>query len=87
MNFTPEQRLLIAEYIHGYHTDTLLKNNAIGVIKLLTSCGLIDNFTYELLLLEVREDKNNVGTKIALLLVEVIPEEVRTKILNEYYGT
>lgn len=86
LSFTQEQRTIIAEYIFSYQTGVLIKGDALSVLDLFYKKELITKEVYENLDQDVMENKNDISTKIARLLSDKIPYEIKNKIMQEYYG-
>lgn len=86
LTFTQEERTIIAEYIFSYQTGVLIKGDALSVLDLFYKKELITKELHEHLDEDVMNNKNDISTKIARLMSDKIPYEMKNKIMAEYYG-
>jgi hypothetical protein len=85
-DFNIAERKVIGKYVHGYQVDSLIKGDAIDLINVLHYKHLLDAPSMRLLTREVQEASNDVATKLALYLLEVVSEEARNEIMAEFYA-
>lgn len=82
MNFTKEERYIIAEYIYSYNSDILIKSDALQLIDVLDKKGIIEH----ILLLKnlVKGGDANIADKLMDILINNIPDSVLNEIMHEY---
>lgn len=83
INFTEKERTVIAEYIHAYHTDTLILSEAYDLLEALNNHKLIDN--YEKLVNDVKIKKNGIAEKLVNILNSTITPTQGDEIMKEYF--
>jgi hypothetical protein len=86
LTFNLEERTIIAEYIFSYQTGVLIKGDALSILDLLFKKEIITKEVYEHLEQDVMNNKTDIADKIARLLSDKIPYEMKNKIMAEYYG-
>ncbi len=86
LEFNQEERTIIAEYIFSYQTGVLIKGDALSVLDLFLKKELITNEQHIELDQEVFDNKTDISNKIARLMSDKIPYEMKNKIMSEYYG-
>jgi len=84
INFTTKERTYIAEYSFAFSSDSLIKSEAVDVLKVMHHHNLMDN--YEELIGYVKDNSNGIPHKIIHILRKKISQEQRDFIVKEYQG-
>lgn len=84
MNFNQKERTAIAEFIHAYQTDTLIKSEALDLIEVLEDHELISETDY--LQDRVNEQSEGIADDLLDLITRNLPYGILESIMDEYYG-
>ncbi len=84
IEFTPKECEVIADFGFAYQTDTLIKNEAVQVIKVMAEHKLITDC--QAMLRRVEQQDIDIATDIITTLREKISKEQRKEIVYEYQG-
>jgi hypothetical protein len=84
IELTAQERYVIAEYGFGYSTDTLIKSEAEGVLKVMSDRKMITDL--DAMLKRVEEQDGKIATEIMHILRDKIPMKQRREIVKEYQG-
>jgi len=85
LEFTHEERTIMAEYIFSYQTDILIKGDVLSLLDLFLKKELITEYEHMKLDESVFDNKCDLN-KINRLMSDKIPYEMKNKIMREYYG-
>jgi hypothetical protein len=83
IDFTKEQQVVIADFVHAYDTDTLIVTEAEKLLDVLHQHSLLDN--YRELKQELAEKKTGITDRIKNILFNKVSEQQGVSIMNEYY--
>lgn len=84
IDFTKEEREIIAEFVYGYEQDILIVSDAEKVLEVLNNKNLIDN--YKELVNGIKNKNNGTADAIMDTLFLKIADEQGNEIMNEYMG-
>lgn len=74
---------MIGEFIYSYTQDTLVKPDAVNLVKVLFRNEILFNINSWLRDIENADDR--VATRLVILLEDNISKEQMTEIMREYY--
>jgi len=84
IDFTKEERTIIADFIHAVSSDTLIKSEAIDLINILHAHDLIEDKSD--LVKKVESQDSEIVSELKTILTTKISSEQGTAIMDEYYG-
>lgn len=84
IDFTKEEREIIAEFVYSYEQDILIVSDAESVLEVLNNKGLLTN--YKELLKEIKNRTSGTVDAIMDVLFSKISDKQGTEIMNEYMG-
>jgi hypothetical protein len=84
IDFTKQERGVIAEYVYGYEQDILITSDGIKLLEVLKKHELIEN--HDELKSELENKTNGIADKLMDLLHEKVSVEQGTAIMDEYFG-
>jgi len=83
-DFTKEERLVIAEFVHSYDSDILIKSDAISLVDLFVYKFFVDS-QHALQLKENINSNHSVLEEMIEILFTCVEEQEGKKIMNEYF--
>lgn len=84
IDFTKEERTIIADFIHAISSDTLIKTEAIDLINILHAHDLIEDKSDLVKKVETQDD--GIVSELKTILTEKVSKEQGLAIMDEYYG-
>jgi hypothetical protein len=84
IDFTKEERTIIADFIHAVSSDTLIKTEAIDLINILHAHDLIEDKSDLVKKVEAQDD--GIVSELKTILTTKVSSEQGGAIMDEYYG-
>ncbi len=84
--FNQEERTIIAEYIFGYNSETLIKSEGLDLIKVLHKYELINIEKHDSLKKSINNNDSGIGDLLYHILLQKIDCYATDCIMKEYYG-
>ena len=84
IDFTEEERSIIAEYVFSHKVDILIVSDATDLLEVLNKYNLVED--YEGLKNGIANKENGITDKLLSLLMSKVPKEHGVEIMDEYFG-
>jgi hypothetical protein len=85
IDFTKEERNIIAEYVYSYSQDILIKTDAIKVLDVMDKYNLINTDDYKAFKYRLENKTDNTSYDLLKLLESKISKQQGVSIMEEYY--
>jgi hypothetical protein len=84
MNFTKDEKNIIAEFVFSFQTDVLIVSDAERLVEVLAKHGLITD--KENWCKRISDKDGSVCSELFEVVGQKIPDEQGKEIMDEYYG-
>jgi hypothetical protein len=85
IDFTKEERNIIAEYVYSYSQDILIKNDAIKLLDVMDKYSLINDDDYKTFTYRIENKTDNTSEDLLKLLESKVSKEQGVSIMEEYF--
>ena len=85
-DFTPEQRLKIAEFVYSYDSDILIKTDAIELVDVLLEKEIVNKEEAQILKSKIEANHYEIVEELIGIVFTEVVEEEGVKIMKEYFG-